>query len=68
MLSARSFDAEIIIIFLSLSLNSVQSTMSYSVSLNDDFFEVEVLPNKSEINLGIQTLRKGYNTLILKGL
>ena len=27
-----------------------------------------LLPNKSEINLGIQTLRKGYNIVTLKGL
>ena len=53
---------------LTIPIETNQSTMSYSVSLNDDFFEVEVLPNKSEINLGIHTLRKGYNTIILKGL
>ena len=53
---------------LTIPIETNQNTITYSVSLNDDFFEVEVLPNKSEINLGIHTLRKGYNIVTLKGL
>ena len=53
---------------LTIPIETNQNTITYSVSLNDDFFGVEVLPNKSEINLGIHTLRKGYNIVTLKGL
>ena len=53
---------------LTIPIETNQNTITYSVSLNDDFFEIEVIPNKSEINLGIHTLRKGYNTLTLKGI
>ena len=53
---------------LTIPIETNQNTITYSISLNDDFFEVEVLPNKSEINLGIHTLRKGYNIVTLKGL
>ena len=53
---------------LTIPIETNQNTITYSFSLNDDFFEVEVLPNKSEINLGIHTLRKGYNIVTLKGL
>ena len=53
---------------LTIPIKTNQNTITYSISLNDDFFEIEVLPNKSEINLGIHTLRKGYNIVTLKGL
>ena len=53
---------------LTIPIETNQNTIRYSVSLNDDFFEIEVLPNKSEINLGIHSLKKGYNIVILKGL
>ena len=53
---------------LTIPIETNQNTITYSVSLNDDFFEVEVLPDKSEINLGIHSLRKGYNIVTLKGL
>jgi len=53
---------------LTIPIETNQNTITYSVSLNDDFFEIEVLPEKSEINLGIHSLRKGYNIVTLKGL
>ena len=53
---------------LTIPIETNQNTITYSVSLNDDFFEIEVLPEKSEIYLGIHSLRKGYNIVTLKGL
>ena len=53
---------------LNIPIESSQSSISYSVSLNQNSFEVEVLPNKSEIDLGIHSLRKGYNVITLRGL
>ena len=52
---------------LNIPIESSQSSISYSVSLNENSFEVEVLPNESEIDLGIHSLRKGYNQITLKG-
>ena len=53
---------------LTIPIETNQNTITYSISLNDDFFEIVVLPDKSEINLGIHTLRKGYNIVTLKGV
>ena len=53
---------------LTFPIETSQNSIIYSVSLNDLFFDVEVLPNKGEIDLGIHTLKKGYNTITLKGL
>jgi len=53
---------------LNIPIESSQSSISYSVSLNENSFEVEVLPNESEIDLGIHSLRKGYNVMTLIGL
>ena len=51
-----------------IPIESSQSSISYSVSLNENSFEVEVFPNESKIDLGIHFLRKGYNVITLKGL
>ena len=53
---------------LTFPIKTSQNSIIYSVLLNEDFFEVEVLPNKSEIDLGTHTLKKGYNAITLKGL
>ena len=61
--SSKELDCNLI-----FPIETNQNSIIYNASLNKDLFEVEVLPNKSEIDLGIHTLKKGYNIITLKGL
>lgn len=61
--SSKELDCNLI-----FPIETNQNSIIYNASLNEDLFEVEVLPNKSEIDLGIHTLKKGYNIITLKGL
>ncbi len=42
--------------------------IKYRASFNRQFFDVEVAPSEREINIGVHTLKKGYNSISLQGL
>lgn len=42
--------------------------IKYRASFNHQFFDIEVAPSEREINIGVHTLKKGYNSISLQGL